>query len=271
MNKEITEKTKKLLFGKSGNLCALCFDNGKKTLLVDADNVMNVNIAHICSREAKDVRYDPNYKQVNDEENLLLLCLKCHREIDKDHPDNYSIDFLRQLKKRHEEYFTKKSSDISNVYDVTEDNTINAKRPQNLKNVWNGIVEKVYNENIGGALEDYNQLIDSMSVLPANCRVLLRICIERGEEANYSSYKVPVSEIEQVMSCTNKQIKDLYDICQKYGFMDYEKEEGVDFFYVTTTLKNSTPIFLELKKFAKDRKISLIKFFDELDFSILDK
>lgn len=267
----ISDQTKKMLFAKSGNLCALCKSKGQNTLLVDANNTMNVNIAHIVSRNAQDVRYEKDYEKVNDEENLILLCQKCHGEIDRYHADQYSIEFLRQLKKQHEEYFIKKSLNISDIYDVTENSAKCAKYPKSLKNVWADVEEDHYRQNIDDALKDYKMVIDNLKILPADCRTLLRICIERGEEHGYSGYKVPVSEIEQVINCSKQDIKELYNICHKYGFIDYDKEEGVGYFYITDTTKNSTPVFLEIKEFAINKKISLKKFFDELDFSILDK
>lgn len=82
IKQNISAQTKKILFAKSGNLCALCKKEGRTTVLVDADNTMDVNISHIVSRNKKDVRYDPSYTKVNKEENLILLCNKCHGEID---------------------------------------------------------------------------------------------------------------------------------------------------------------------------------------------
>lgn len=265
VKQNISDQTKKMLFAKSGNLCALCKKNGKNTILVDANNTMDVNIAHIVSRNQKDVRFDPNYTKVNDEENLILLCNKCHGEIDTYHPENYSVETLRELKKQHEEYFTQKIQDISDIADVTKNNVNRAKYPQNLKYVWESLDEETYNRDIADTLKDYKNLIDNLIKLPADCRRMLQICLDRADR-KYLYYKVPVAEIERVMNRDSRQIKDLFDICERYGFLNYGTEDGIGYFYIA----KYNDRFEELKYFSQEKKVELSTFFNDLNFAVLD-
>src|SRR6266480_1336581 len=68
-------KTTKILWGRSGNRCAIC-----RTLLVE-DAV----------------------SAIDDDSNLILLCRKHHKVID-DQPSKYTVEHLRELKTAHEEW-----------------------------------------------------------------------------------------------------------------------------------------------------------------------
>jgi hypothetical protein len=105
----ISNKTRKLLWGKSGNLCALC----KNSLIHDATNKDTPSIVgdecHIISGRQKGPRYDINYptKKIDEYENLILLC-KVHHKLIDDQPDTYSYDVLKELKENHEKWVREK-------------------------------------------------------------------------------------------------------------------------------------------------------------------
>lgn len=60
-------------------------------------------ICHIRARRKKGPRYDPTLTrvQVDEFQNLLLLCPTCHTVIDKN-PSTYSIELLEEIKELHE-------------------------------------------------------------------------------------------------------------------------------------------------------------------------
>ncbi len=59
--------------------------------------------AHICAFSEGGPRFSSTLKaDVNDLENLMLLCPPCHKEVD-DNPHKYPVETLRQYKRNHED------------------------------------------------------------------------------------------------------------------------------------------------------------------------
>jgi hypothetical protein len=104
----ITDRTRKLLWGPSGNRCAIC-----KRLLVmreiGSDDVSIVgDECHIVSSEPGGPRYDPHFpKETLDADlNLLLLCKIHHTQVD-DQVSYYDAERLRNIKRDHLNYVRK--------------------------------------------------------------------------------------------------------------------------------------------------------------------
>jgi HNH endonuclease len=99
----ISAKTRKELWGKSGNKCAIC----KRELVIDSDNIGKRSIigeeCHIISDKKKGPRYQENIprNKIDSYENLILLCNNDHKKID-DKPDVYTIERLYRIKLDHE-------------------------------------------------------------------------------------------------------------------------------------------------------------------------
>lgn len=99
----ISLKTHKLLWGASGNACAIC----KITLVEDATFTDDASLvgeeAHIVSKKETGPRYDdPLLMEQRDKfENLILLCNRCHKIVD-DQVNTYPVELLQKLKKDHE-------------------------------------------------------------------------------------------------------------------------------------------------------------------------
>jgi len=100
----ISDKTRKTLWARSGNRCAMC-----RTELVAEKNEFdrNLNIGdecHIISEKDKGPRHIPNYdKNYDDYENLILLCKNHHKTIDELW-ETYTEELLRTFKKNHENW-----------------------------------------------------------------------------------------------------------------------------------------------------------------------
>lgn len=101
----ISLKTHKILWARSGNMCAIC----KNDLIIDsADSMDDPSIigdeAHIIARKESFTRGD--YASLSPEQrdhysNLILLCKTHHKQID-DQPTYYSVERLREIKSTHE-------------------------------------------------------------------------------------------------------------------------------------------------------------------------
>lgn len=105
----ITNRTRKILWGKSGNRCAIC----KKKLVVDATAHDNESVVgdecHIISSSSNGPRYDRSYptEQMDSFDNLILLCRTHHKMID-DQTATYTQDLLLQIKYNHQQWVSEK-------------------------------------------------------------------------------------------------------------------------------------------------------------------
>lgn len=101
----ITDKTRKILWGRSGNRCAMC----RHELVVDAtpsdDESVVGDECHIISGKGQGPRYDPKFPsdRLDEPENLILLC-RVHHKMTDDQRETYSTDVLRKLKANHEKW-----------------------------------------------------------------------------------------------------------------------------------------------------------------------
>ena len=107
----ITDKVRKVLWARSGNLCAMC----KKPLILEnvADGNPTVvgDECHIVSDAKDGPRYDAAFpaQEIDQVENLLLLC-KVHHKLVDDNASTYTRALLMQLKDNHEKMVKERMS-----------------------------------------------------------------------------------------------------------------------------------------------------------------
>jgi HNH endonuclease len=101
----ITDKTRKILWGRSGNRCAIC----RRELVIDATPADDESVVgeecHIMSDKGQGPRYDSSLpeEQIDNPENLVLLCRVHHKMVD-DQYETYTAELLRDLKQNHEKW-----------------------------------------------------------------------------------------------------------------------------------------------------------------------
>ncbi len=101
----ISDKTRKILWGRSGNRCAIC-----RTPLVaertdfDLEAVVG-DECHIHSRSSEGPRHLPSLAatECDSLDNLVLLCRVHHKMLD-DQVETYSADVIRSIKINHERW-----------------------------------------------------------------------------------------------------------------------------------------------------------------------
>lgn len=106
------EKTRKIIWGRSGNRCAIC----RHELVVEAtpsdpDSVVG-DECHIVSGKPLGPRYDPAFplQDLDAPENIILLCRIHHKMVDDQH-ETYTVGVLRELKANHEKWVSTALSD----------------------------------------------------------------------------------------------------------------------------------------------------------------
>jgi len=101
---EPTITTIKKLFALSSNRCAF---PGCQNCLFEASGALIGRVCHICADRPGGKRYDPNQTEAERQgfDNLILLCANHHILIDDDDV-TYTVEVLREMKRRHEESST---------------------------------------------------------------------------------------------------------------------------------------------------------------------
>jgi hypothetical protein len=100
----ISDKTRKLLWGRSGNRCAYCRRELVMSAAGDNDSIVG-DECHIHARRADGPRSNTSMSiyELDDYENLILLCKFHHKMVD-DQPNTYTANALKNLKKKHEKW-----------------------------------------------------------------------------------------------------------------------------------------------------------------------
>ena len=116
----INDKTRKLLWGRSGNRCAFC----RNELIMDASREDDESIVgeecHIISGKPNGPRYDTEFPadQVDSYTNLILLCRVHHKMID-DQSETFKADIIYQLKANHERWVSDALNSAAFLEDLT--------------------------------------------------------------------------------------------------------------------------------------------------------
>lgn len=110
----IGDKTRKLLWGRSGNRCAIC----KRELVFEAtpsdDESVIGDECHIVSGQLGGPRHNPSFSkdEIDSYKNIILLCKLHHKMIDDQH-DTYTSEILLQMKANHEKWVKEKLSETA--------------------------------------------------------------------------------------------------------------------------------------------------------------
>ncbi|MBN2588443.1 MAG: HNH endonuclease [Sedimentisphaerales bacterium] len=112
----ISDKTRKILWGRSGNRCAIC----KNELIIDSteqdDESVIADECHIISSKPNGPRHDPSYPadKLDSYDNMILLCRTHHKMID-DQSATYTTNILRQMKSNHEVWVSQKLTENQKI------------------------------------------------------------------------------------------------------------------------------------------------------------
>jgi 5-methylcytosine-specific restriction endonuclease McrA len=105
----ITDRTRKILWGRSGNLCAYC----RRVLVEDGDELSDESVVgdecHMIGEKPGAARghIGIGRDDLDEYDNLVLLC-KVHHKLVDDQPQTYPVDRLREMKAAHESWVKEK-------------------------------------------------------------------------------------------------------------------------------------------------------------------
>lgn len=112
----ISDKTRKILWGNSGNRCAIC----RQRLVVDPTELDPESVVgdecHIISGAKNGPRYDPDFPsaEIDGVSNLMLLCRIHHKMVD-DQAETYTAELLRSIGTNHGHWVEQKLKDHPQV------------------------------------------------------------------------------------------------------------------------------------------------------------
>jgi hypothetical protein len=161
----ISLKTRKMLWGRSGGMCAIC----RVPLFEDESESDDPSIVgeecHIVAREKEGPRGSDQLAEEKRDlyENLILLCLKDHKIID-DQPAKYTVEVLHRLKAEHLKWF----QESTGRYDLVKQKDIEA-----YADIADGWAQQA-------ALDDWGNL--TYSLLSADQPLLTKADDQRLEE-----------------------------------------------------------------------------------------
>ncbi|MFO0872497.1 MAG: HNH endonuclease signature motif containing protein [Phycisphaerales bacterium] len=103
----VSDKTRKILWGRAANRCAFCRTELVLTPAAAGQHAVIGEECHIVARSPGGPRWRAVAEaELDDYENLLLLCGNHHKLID-DLPDKYTEALLRKVKRNHERWVSK--------------------------------------------------------------------------------------------------------------------------------------------------------------------
>lgn len=120
MSSGISDRNKKIIGWKCGNLCAI--PGCRKKLIIDCTNDDEESIigeiSHIKGENPTSARYDSSMTPAerNSHENLIILCRDHHKMID-DQVNTYTVEKLFEIKRQHEKYISE--STANKLIDIT--------------------------------------------------------------------------------------------------------------------------------------------------------
>ncbi len=116
----ISVQSRKILWGRSGNRCAFpgCNEELHQTVGDNGSTLIGME-CHIEAQSANGPRFNKDLagKEIDDFENLILLCPNHHKIID-DNPEEYTVKRLKEMKQDHENRVRNALSDKSEFDDL---------------------------------------------------------------------------------------------------------------------------------------------------------
>ena len=111
VTRRYSDLTIKKLYSRAGNICSHP-DCNQQLIADDGTNLSD--ISHIEGGEPGSPRYNPELtlEQLNDYKNLIVLC-KIHNKIIDSNEKTYTVEHLKEMKKKHEDSMKDKDYQIS--------------------------------------------------------------------------------------------------------------------------------------------------------------
>ncbi|HEY6529168.1 MAG TPA: HNH endonuclease [Cellvibrionaceae bacterium] len=155
----ISDKTRKILWGMSGNRCAIC----RIKLVIDPTEENGESVVgdecHIISGAVLGPRYSVDFEKekIDQSENLILLCKVHHKMVD-DQSETYTVSILKQIKGNHHKWIEEKLSREEEITPVRI-KRVNGEIPKKIPRVQSGKVLLNMASACQGSYTDYSETL----------------------------------------------------------------------------------------------------------------
>jgi len=139
MTMAISDKTRKALWARSGNRCAIC----RHELVTNPTSRSRESVVgeecHIISSKPGGPRYDSGFPlaKIDKPENLILLCRVHHKMVD-DQRETYTVAVLSSLKENHEKWVAEQLAEQEPLLPRVRVRRIKENIPQSLDRLLTG-------------------------------------------------------------------------------------------------------------------------------------
>jgi len=208
----ISSRSRKILWARSGNKCAICQVNlirlgGQK------ENVIIGEECHIISKSIKGPRGQHKIECANhdDYENLILLCSNDHVEIDHDF-ESYSIKRLKEVKRTHENWVKERLNSNPQEFNNPLSDIIILKKVEDA----NDIIEIL--KVCSGHILDYQKL--KREKVPKEILILfdyIKDVVDVLSFMNYSQFEV-----------MRLDLNNLIDEIENHGYLVFALQQKID-------------------------------------------
>lgn len=232
----ISSKTRKILWGRSGNRCAICrHELTMEVREVDGKSVIGEE-CHIVARTFNGPRGNSSLttEERDEYENLILLCRNDHKLID-DQTSTFTVERLQDIKSQHEEWVRGKlSSSRRNMTSL-----FFAYRVDSGAQIWNTVigcdghtfdVVQAKTEEEAHLLGDFTQTItdygDILNAIESKDQILAQFEIDRQiKELNDNGFLVYVASRQH--KYVNNNITGIMNILIGYTIIVREENPKV--------------------------------------------
>lgn len=262
--------TKRGLYLYSGNQCA--FDDPPcPNRLVLESGTLNAQIAHIQAVGEWEARgnHTLSDEQLRAPENLVLLCLTHHAEVDKkDLEHEYTVERVRAMKAKHEARFRKGVEALEELFDTTLGVTVTSPA--------NGLALGDPGDAEGGRqqLATLQKFVDQMASLPRTHRAVLEHILAHGNAerpAGLSKGRVSadIKTCKDTMSWSEPDWEERVRSLQATRLLEPDYDDRAYDLRSSADRRAEFNYFVELKELARDRS-DLRTVLLDLDFTIFD-
>lgn len=238
----ISDKTRKILWGKAANRCAIC----KCSLVIEKKENDNESIVgdecHIVAQSKGGPRYDIDFPtdQLDEYYNLILLCKVHHKMVD-DQCQAYTTKILREFKQTHENWVTEKLN--------SHKKNINNEEPEFLFYITSG---KYFYNIIHGSQAfsyDFDETDDNEKMDK------IKVFIQKVQD--YVDIWPDFTEVSQSLEAM-EYLKNALDEIEKIGYMVFA---GKDFKTYIDNMGNKFRLSVTVVKilYAKNPEIICVK------------
>lgn len=161
----ISNKTRKILWGRSANRCAIC----RQELVIEATPYDDESVVgeecHIVSAQMHGPRYDSAVltQSLDSYPNLMLLCCVHHKMVD-DQFETYTVDILERIKANHEKWVAEKLNGTSDQQKPIRVRRLKKNIPTHLVRLVTGKdVLQIVSDTYGFAF-DHDELLNHQEV-----------------------------------------------------------------------------------------------------------